>query len=115
MKRGSDPQRSLALRCALPDLLQAAADLVLPIPRRRASGQRSSLVFVVPPPPLVRLGLRIALRRVLPIFLAAERGDVEVAPGAAHGLVSAAVDEVRAVDLFAVMDERVRSVPLVDT
>jgi hypothetical protein len=36
-------------------------------------------VVVVPPP--VRWGLRIALRRVLPFLLAAERRDVQVTPG----------------------------------
>src|SRR5262245_19792539 len=49
--------------------------------------------LVVPDPPLVRRGLRIALRRVLPRLLATERGDVEVGPGTAHRLVAAGVDE----------------------
>ena len=53
-------------------------------------------VFVVPVPPLVRRGLRVALRRVLPLLLAPERSHVEVAPGAPHRLVAAAVDEVGA-------------------
>ena len=70
--------------------------------------------FVVPVPPLVRRGLGIALGRVLPLLLAPERGDVEVAPGAPHRFVAAGVDEVRAEHLVAVTDERVRAVPLVD-
>src|SRR6266446_2102916 len=38
--------------------------------------------FVVPDPPLVRRGLGVALRRVLPLLLAPERSQVEVAPRA---------------------------------
>src|SRR5207245_7626937 len=69
--------------------------------------------FVVPDPPLVRRGLRVALRRVLPLLLAPERSQVEVAPGAPHRLVAAVVDEVGAEHAVAVADERVRAVPLV--
>src|SRR4051794_8007629 len=75
---------------------------------------RRRLVLVVQPPPLVRLGLRVALRRVLPLLLAAERRDVEVAPGRAHVLVAAVVDEVGPEDVVAVAQERVRAVPLID-
>jgi len=49
-----------------------------------------ALVFVVPVPPLVRRGLRVALGRVLPFLLTAERGDVEVAEAAPERLVAAA-------------------------
>src|SRR5688500_1361147 len=70
-------------------------------------------VLVVPVPPLVRRSLRIPLRRILPLLLAAERSDVEKTPGASHLLIPAAVDEVRSEDLVAVADERVRAVPLV--
>src|SRR5512132_938085 len=77
-------------------------------PRSRAG----LVVLVVEVPPLVRRGLRVALRRVLPLLLAPERGDVEVAPGAAHVLIAAAVDEVGAEDVVAVADERVGAVPL---
>src|ERR1700747_2704187 len=45
------------------------------------------VVLVVPVPPAVR-GLRIALGRVLLLFLPAERGHVEVAPGAPQRLVA---------------------------
>src|SRR6266550_5162879 len=69
--------------------------------------------FVVPDPPLVRRGLGVVLRRVLPLLLAPERGQVEVAPGASHRLVAAVVDEVGAEHALAVADERVRAVPLV--
>src|SRR5215213_412593 len=72
------------------------------------------VVLVVQVPPAVGRGLRVALGLVLPLLLAAERGDVEVGPGAAHRLVAAAVDEVGAVHLIAVADERVRAVPLAD-
>src|SRR5215207_1158177 len=70
-------------------------------------------VLVVQVPPLVRRGLRVALRRVLPLLLAPERRHVEVAPGAAHRLVAAVVDEVGPEDPVALADEGVRSVPLV--
>src|SRR5918994_1289324 len=59
---------------------------------------RALAVLVVQVPPLVRRRLRVALGRVLPLLLAPERGQVEVAPGAPHRLVAAAVDEVGAED-----------------
>src|SRR5215211_2960853 len=74
---------------------------------------RSLAVSVVVVPPPVRRGLRVTLRRVLPLLLAAERRDVEVGPGGAHPLVTAGVDEVGAEDLVAVADEGVGAVPLV--
>jgi hypothetical protein len=37
-------------------------------------------VRVVVVPPLVGRGLRVALGRVLPVLLAPERGDIEIAP-----------------------------------
>src|SRR5882757_11249957 len=55
-----------------------------------------SLVVVMPVPPLVRQGLRVALGRIFPFLLASERGHVEVAPGAPHGFVAAVVDEISA-------------------
>src|SRR5829696_10241843 len=82
----------------------------------RPGGRRSTgapVGVVVVPPPIGRRP-RIALGRVLPFLLAPERGDVEVAPGAAHRLVAAAVDEVGAEDPVAVADEGVGAVPLVD-
>src|SRR5919112_5755453 len=69
-------------------------------------------VRVVVVPPLVGRGLGVALGRVLPLLLAPERGDVEVAPGAPHRLVAARVDEVGAEDPVAVADEGVGAVPL---
>src|ERR671925_2256703 len=71
-------------------------------------------VRVVIVPPLVRRGLGVALRRVLPLLLAAERRYVEVGPGGSHGLVAAGVDEVGAEDAVAFADERVGAVPLAD-
>src|ERR1044072_2522406 len=71
-------------------------------------------VRVVVVPPLVRRRLRPAVRRVLPLLLAPERGDVEVAPGRAHRLIAARVDEVGAEDAVALADEGVVPVPLVD-
>src|SRR5262252_4914436 len=90
----------------------------LPLPGGAASHWAGSIGirlvwFVVPDPPLVRRGLGVALRRVLPLLLAAERSDVEVAPGAPHRLVTAVVDEVGAEHLLAIADERVRAMPLV--
>src|SRR4051812_12037925 len=51
-------------------------------------------VLVVAVPPRVARGLWVALRRVLPLLLAAQRGHVHVGPDAAQRLVAAAVDEV---------------------
>jgi len=56
----------------------------------------------------------MSLGRVLPLLLPPERGDVEVAPGAAHRLVAAVVDEVGAEHAVTIADERVRAVPFVD-
>src|SRR5687768_6119185 len=61
-------------------------------PARRGRSRDLAPVLVVEVPPPVGRGLRIALGRVLPLLLAPQRGDVEVGPGAAHGLVAAAVD-----------------------
>src|SRR5512133_3256877 len=71
-------------------------------------------VAVVPVPPLVGRGLRIALGRILPLLLAAERRDIEVVPGASHLLVAAVVDEVGSVNLVAVAEEHVGAVPFAD-
>src|SRR6516164_10512358 len=71
--------------------------------------------LVVPDPPVVRRGLGIALRRVLPLLLTPERGDVEVGPGAAHRLVAAVVDEVGTEHAVAVTDERICAMPLIDS
>src|SRR5947209_19885848 len=71
-------------------------------------------VRVVVVPPAVGRCSWVARGRVLPLFLAAQRGHVEVAPCAPHVLVAAGVDEVRAVDLAVVADERVRAVPFAD-
>ena len=49
----------------------------------------------------------------LPDLLPPERCDVEIAPGAAHRLVAAVVDEVGAEHAVAVADEGVCAVPLV--
>src|SRR5438128_12002236 len=70
-------------------------------------------VLVVPPPPLVRRRLRVALRRVLPLYLTPEDSDVEVVPSVPHLLVAAAVDEVGAEYAVAVAYERVRAVPFI--
>src|SRR5260221_3934525 len=73
------------------------------------------VVLVVEVPPQIGLGLRVALGRVLPLLLAAERGDVEIGPGAAQRLVAALVDEVRAEDPVVVIAvEGVGAVPLVN-
>src|SRR3954451_11533804 len=99
-----------------PEVLSPTGGAPPPGCRRRArrSCRRRRAVGVVVVPPLVRRRLRVAVGRVLPALLAAERGDVEVGPRAAHRLVAAVVDEVGAEDLVALTDERVRAVPLVD-
>src|SRR6266496_6176565 len=76
-------------------------------------GARPVCVVVVPP--LVWRGLGIALRRVLPVLLATERGDVEIAPSAPHRLIATAVDEIGAKHAIAVADEGVGAVPVVHT
>src|SRR3954451_17250280 len=99
-----------------PEVLSPTGGAPPPGCRRRArrSCRRRRAVGVVVVPPLVRRRLRVAVGRVLPVLLAAERGDVEVGPRAAHRLVAAVVDEVRAEDVVALADEGVRAVPLVD-
>src|SRR5688500_18049464 len=77
-------------------------------------GSCSGDVTVVPVPPFVRGRLRVAFRRVFPNFLAAERGDVEIAPCGTHRLVTAAVDEVGTKYLLAIAEEHIVPVPLVD-
>src|SRR5882762_615802 len=80
-------------------------------------GRLGVAVFVVPAPPLRGRGLPVAVRRVLPLFLAPKRGHVEVAPGIYKRLVAAVVDEVGAehavASLIGRADERVGAVPLV--
>ena len=49
-----------------------------------------------------------------PTLLSAERGDVEVVPGAAHLFVAAVLDEVRPEHAVSVSDEGIRAVPFVD-
>src|SRR5258707_14612167 len=83
---------------------------LVPLRVRRGAGN----VTVVPVPPLVRPGLRVVLRRILPLLLAPERRHVEVAPDGAHRLVAAAVDHVGAEHALAVADERVVAVPFID-
>src|SRR5690348_5447037 len=82
----------------------------------RLAGERAahSPVRIVVIPPLVGLRLWIALGRVLPLLLASERGDVEVAPGRTQRLGTAAGDEVRAEYAISVADEGVGAVPLAD-
>src|SRR5947207_4601754 len=80
---------------------------------RSYHGLLRAVWFVVPDPPLVRRGLGVALRRILPLLLAPERSDVEVVPSAPHLLVAAVVDEIGAEHVIAVADERVRAMPLV--
>src|SRR5262245_6060370 len=64
----------------------AAADLFEDL-----GGRFIIAVLVVPIPPLIRRGLSIAFRRVLPLLLAPEGSDVQVVPSTPHLLVTAAV------------------------
>src|SRR5262245_27986177 len=72
-------------------------------------------VAIVPVPPLVRPLLRVALGRVLPNLLTTERRHIEVAPDGAHRLVATAVDEVGPENALTVAEERVVTMPLIDT
>jgi hypothetical protein len=59
--------------------------------------------------------LGIALRRVFPDFLTAQRRHIEVTPHSADRFVTATVDEVGAEYSVTVADERVVAVPLIHT
>src|SRR2546421_745030 len=72
----------------------------------------AGLILVVTAPPCVGRGLRVALRRVLPLLLGTERREVEVAPRAAQGLGAAMVDEVRGKHVVAFAEEGVGALPL---
>src|SRR5262249_83716 len=77
-------------------------------------GRLGGAVFVVPIPPHVGRGLRVALRRVLPLLLPPQRSHIEVAPGTPHHLVATIVDEISAEHVSVVVaNERVMAVPLV--
>src|SRR5262245_25783729 len=76
-------------------------------------GRRGVAICVMPVPPLVWRRLRVALRRVFPLLLAPERRHVEVAPGAPHRLIAAAIDKVGAENLVGVADECIVAVPFV--
>src|SRR5262245_8288614 len=116
--QGSAPRREHQRHgrsCRVPGgaalVLLVPRDLLVDLPLPRVD---PGLVLVVPLPPLVRSALGVPLGRVLPVLLAPERAQVEVAPGAAERLVAAVVDEVGAVHLVALADEGVGAVPLVD-
>src|SRR5581483_10874706 len=70
-------------------------------------------VIVVPVPPFVGRGLRRAFGRILPVLLAAERGEIEIAPRGPHRLVAAIVDEVGAEYAPTFADEHVMAMPFV--
>src|SRR3954471_11729803 len=99
-----------------PEVLSPTEGAPPPGCRRRArrSCRRRRAVGVVVVPPLVRRRLRVAVGRVLPVLLPAERGDVEIVPRVAHRLVASGFYEVLAEDRVAVADEGVRAVPLAD-
>src|ERR1700754_1478772 len=85
---------------------------VLAVSGRRLSGIRHlnpflvglglGVVIVVPVPPLVPRGLGVTFGRILPLLLAAERSDIEVAPDGPHRFVAAVIDEIGAENLVAV-------------
>src|SRR5258708_22680920 len=56
-------------------------------------GRLGVAVFVVPAPPLGDRGLRVAVRRVLPLLLSPERGHVKHSPEVDNYLVAAVVHE----------------------
>src|SRR3954454_3445466 len=67
-------------------------------------------VTVVQVPPFVRPGLRIAIRRILPLLLASERRHVEVAPDGTHRFVATAADPIGTEHALAFADERIVAV-----
>src|ERR1700726_1672653 len=110
---------AIATRARLPRL----TELAVAFPKGGLSGVRDLDPFrigrglgdvtLVPVPPLVRSALGVALRRILPGLLTPERRHVEVAPGGAHRLIAAAVDEVGSEYALALADERVVAVPFI--
>src|SRR5438552_3365314 len=73
VKVAAERERSRAsLSPSLPSL-NSALDLAAPL-----LGRLTVAVFIVPVPPLVRRGLRVALGRVLPLLLAPKRSHIEV-------------------------------------
>src|SRR5918995_779848 len=114
-RRRGGRSRCTAGRAGLELVAQTQRGLGPLLPR---AGLRAE--FVVQPPPPIRRGLRIALGRVLPLLLAAKRGDIQVVPRAPHLLIAATRDEVGAEDAIAacarmgIANEGARAVPLVD-
>src|SRR5579859_95121 len=86
------------------------SDYIDPLRVRRWLG----VIVVVPVPPLVRRGLGITVRRVLPSLLTAEWRDIEVAPHRPHRFVAARADEVCSEHLVAVAEKHVVAVPFID-
>ena len=72
---------------------------------RHGGGPALGVVFVVQSPPAVRWRLRTPLGRVLPLLLAAQRGQVEQRPIAGERLDAAPVGEVSAEDPLAIANE----------
>src|SRR5207248_352805 len=68
---------------------------------------------LVPDSPRVRGSVRITGRGVFPLFLAPERGNVEIVPSAAHLFIAAIVDDVGAKHTVAVADECIRAMPFI--
>ena len=71
--------------------------------RRRERSRRSipgiRRVFVVAVPPSVRRCLRVAVGRIFPVLLAAERRQVHIAPRAPERFVATQVEKVGPIDL----------------
>src|SRR5262245_62056484 len=87
---------------ALHPILDPLADLGL---FARFAAGCAQLVLVVPPPPLVRRCLGISFLRILPVFLAAERRQIEKRPDAAQRLDATDGGEIRAIGLVAIAQE----------
>jgi len=71
------------------------------------------LVLVVATPPLIRRGLRPAVGRILPVFLPAERRQVQKGPGATERLDAPPGSEVGAIDVVAIAQENAKTEGLV--
>src|SRR5215469_2769346 len=108
---GPSRRSSAAGKACRPKRLKPVAQTAKPVAQREGPVCRSAdrcrwAWLVVIDPPLVWWALGVARRRVFPRLLAPKRGEIEVAPGAAHCLVTAGIDEVGTEHAVTVADER---------
>src|SRR5690606_34757390 len=70
---------------------------------------------VVPVPPLIGRRLWIAFRRVFPVFLPTQWGNVQVIPGAAHLFIAAIIEKIGSEYLAAISIKDISAVPFIHT